>query len=183
MPKQPSPVSTASPYILSRHCGNCAGIKDGPIMATQNNVGQSMLFHHNWHFYSIFTGRSHTQRCELWMILIKCSCSPCERVFVCLDLNGLPSDTVGCSVQSVPAVRNTRPFSLISSDTQTAPTKTQMHTYATANCLHLKMSINICVCMHSLILWKEKTHHIICTTVLWMIIYRHNLMSDMAITL
>lgn len=96
-------------------------------MAAQSNVGQSMLFHHKWRFYSIFTGRSHTQRCELWMILIKCSCSAYKCVFAWLDLNGLQSDTVGCSVRRVPAVRNTWPFSLISSDAQTVPTKTQTH--------------------------------------------------------
>lgn len=58
-------------------------------------------------------------------------------------------------------------------------TNTRAYAYTTTNCLHLKMSINIYVCIHSLILWKWKTHHIICSTVLWIIICSHNLMSDM----
>lgn len=30
LPKQPSPISTASTSVLSKHCRNSAGKKDGP---------------------------------------------------------------------------------------------------------------------------------------------------------
>lgn len=111
-------------------------------MAAQSNVGQSMAFHHKWRFYSIFTGRG-AQRCELWMILIKCSCSECVCVFAWLDLNGLLSDTVRCSVWKFPAVRNTPAFSLISSNTNT-------HTHTNGNPQQrLKMAANGCICILS----------------------------------
>lgn len=128
-------------------------------MEAQSNVGQSMPFHHKWLFIlSSQEGVTHRGVNYEWFWLNAAA------AYAWLDLNGLQSDTVGCSAQRVPAVRNRPPFSLISSDAQTACTKTQTHT--TAQRLHFKMSINICICVHFL----QKTHHIVCSTVLWIII-------------
>lgn len=147
------PKSTQS----NRSCSNWARIRGG-LMVAQYNVGQSMSFHHQWRFYSNFPGNSHTQRCGLWMILIKSSCGACERAL---------SDLIWmvCKVILLDAAFKGFQLWEIQSHFLLSAQMQRQHTHAHTNIcsakhyiifLHSKMSINIYICSQRsvYVLWK-----------------------------